>query len=192
MYYRRHLPHWIPEQRAVFVTWRLAGSNPPQPTRTSPDKGTFLTHDDEPHVAGSGPVWLRDPRVTGMVVSALRHGEALRQLYRLHTFVVMPNHVHVVWEPLTPMPKIMQWLKGRTGRMANRILGRPGMAFWQDESFDHWIRSAEEFQGLIAYVENNPVKAGLVASPEQWPWSSATASGTDHRLLWSVKPLAKQ
>ena len=131
MYYRRHLPHWIPEQRAVFVTWRLAGSNPPQPTRTSPDKGTFLTHDDEPHVAGSGPVWLRDPRVTGMVVSALRHGEALRQLYRLHTFVVMPNHVHVVWEPLTPMPKIMQWLKGRTGRMANRILGRPGMAFWQ-------------------------------------------------------------
>src|SRR5471030_1612743 len=63
--------------------------------------------------------------------------------------------------------------QGRTSRVANRILGRAGTPFWQDESFDHWVRSAEELQDLIAYVENNPVKAGLVETAEEWEWSSA-------------------
>jgi REP element-mobilizing transposase RayT len=71
------------------------------------------------------------------------------------------------------MPAIMRWLKGRTSRVANHVLGRTGTAFWQNESFDHWVRSGEELQGLIAYVENNPVKAGLVETKEQWRWSSA-------------------
>jgi len=47
------------------------------------------------------------------------------------------------------------------------------MPFWQDESFDHWVRSAEELQELIDYVEGNPVKAGLVETKEQWAWGSA-------------------
>ena len=68
---------------------------------------------------------------------------------------------------------MMRWLKGRPSQVTNRILGRTGTAFWQDESFDHWIRSGEELQNLIAYVENNPLKAGLVETKEQWPWSSA-------------------
>jgi len=85
----------------------------------------------------------------------------------------MPNHVHVVFEPHTALPTIMRWLKGRTSRQANRRLGRTGMPFWQDESFDHWIRSDEELNDIIAYVENNPVKAGLIEVREHWPWSSA-------------------
>jgi len=56
----------------------------------------------------------------------------------------------------------MRWLKGRTSRMANQILGRTGKPFRQDESFDHWVRSGEQLQELIAYVEGNPVKASLV------------------------------
>jgi hypothetical protein len=71
---------------------------------------------------------------------------------------------------------------------ANRILGRTGTAFWQDESFDHWIRSGEELQNLIEYVENNPLKAGLVETKEQWPWSSA-AWVTDDEKRSSVPPL---
>jgi hypothetical protein len=47
------------------------------------------------------------------------------------------------------------------------------MAFWQDESFDHWVRSAEELQEAIDYVEDNPVKAGLVEGKNQWAWGSA-------------------
>ena len=46
--------------------------------------------------------------------------------------------------------------------MANQILGRTGKPFRQDESFDHWVRSGEQLQELIAYVEGNPVKASLV------------------------------
>ena len=65
--------------------------------------------------------------------------------------------------------------------MANRILGRIGTPFWQDESFDHWIRSAEELQYLIEYVEKNPLKAGLVNAKERWRWSSAGWTTDDER-----------
>jgi len=43
---------------------------------------------------------------------------------------------------------IMRWLKGRTGRAANRIPGRTGIPFWQDESYDHWIRSGKELKEI--------------------------------------------
>ena len=117
--------------------------------------------------------------MASMLAAALQYGERVRQLYHLHAWVIMPNHVHVVLEPRVAMPSIMRWLKGRTGRMANRILGRTGMPFWQDESFDHWVRSQEQLQDVIDYVESNPVKAGLVGAQEQWPWSSARFRADD-------------
>jgi REP element-mobilizing transposase RayT len=91
----------------------------------------------------------------------------------------MPNHVHAVFEPRQELAVIMQWLKGRTARKANRLLGRNGNAFWQDESFDHWIRNDAEFRKLIEYVENNPVRAGLVTRAQDWRWSSAWSTGGD-------------
>jgi REP element-mobilizing transposase RayT len=78
----------------------------------------------------------------------------------------------------TELSSVTRWLKGRTGRKANRLLGRTGALFWQDESFDHWIRSNCELQQLIEYVETNPVKAGFVQAAEQWPWSSARSRQT--------------
>jgi len=101
----------------------------------------------------------------------------------------MPNHVHAVFQPHTALPTIMQWLKGRTSRVANQILGRTGTPFRQDESFDHWIRSGEELQYLIEYVEHNPLKAGLVEAGEQWRWPSAGGE-TDDKNRSSV-PLPK-
>jgi REP element-mobilizing transposase RayT len=161
------------------MTWRLAGSIPvgqtiavcglPTPATLAP----FLQHDAHLDRSDFGPVWLRDPRVASILAAAIQYGETVRQFYRLHAWVIMPNHVHAVLEPRTAMPAIMRWLKGRTGRTANGILGRTGMAFWQDESFDHWVRSAEELQGVIDYVEGNPVKAGLVETKEQWAWGSS-------------------
>ena len=79
----------------------------------------------------------------------------------------------MILQPHIELSALMRWLKGRTSRMANRILGRTGMHFWQDESFDHWIRCEQELQELIEYVETNPVKAGMVQVAAQWPWSSA-------------------
>ena len=179
--YRRRLPHWFPDDATVFVTWRLAGSIPINVGQTIAVRGlptpsppaSFLQHDERLDRSLFGPVWLQDPRVASMLMHALQYGETARQLYHLYAWVIMPNHVHMVLEPRAAMPGIMQWLKGRTGRMANRILERTGMPFWQEESFDHWVRSAEELQEAIDYVEGNPVKAGLVGSKEQWAWSSA-------------------
>jgi len=72
-----------------------------------------------------------------MLVNALRYGETVRQFYRLHAWSIMPNHVHVILQPRIELSSMMRWLKGRTGRNADRILGRTGAPFWQDESFDH-------------------------------------------------------
>jgi REP element-mobilizing transposase RayT len=128
-----------------------------------------------------------------MLVNALHYGETPRQFYYLYAWAIMPNHVHVILQPRIELPSVMRWLKGRTGRKANRILGRTGAPFWQDESFDHWVRSDQELCELIEYVGQNPVKAGLVLAAEQWPWSSAKYKmagvdcGADHRFLWSAR-----
>ena len=67
----------------------------------------------------------------------------------------------------------MKSLKGFTARKANVILGRTGQPFWQDESFDHWVRDEVEFARVVSYIERNPVTAGLVKDPGDWRWSSA-------------------
>ena len=53
------------------------------------------------------------------------------------------------------------------------MLGRTGEAFWQKESYDHWVQNPSEFQKIRMYIEANPVKAGLVRHPQDYPWSSA-------------------
>ena len=116
-----------------------------------------------------------------MVANALRYGESIRGLYQLYAWVIMPNHMHVVLKPRIELSVILRWLKGRTAHTANRLLGRTGTAFWQDESFDHWIRSNHELHGLIEYVENNPVHAGLAQVASEWPWSSASFRADDKR-----------
>ena len=82
----------------------------------------------------------------------------------------MPNHVHMLVDPLDSIPRVMQSLKGC---QANKILNRTGQPFWQKESYDHWVRDARELANIARYIENNPVKAGFVRTPEDWPWSSA-------------------
>lgn len=183
MFYRRRLPHWIPPDAVVFLTWRLAGSMPARApeirAQLSADASAVCSLQDRYDQPSSGPFWLQEPGIAAMLVNALRYGEAVRRFYTLYAWVIMPNHVHVILQPHVDLRHLMRWLKGRTGRIANRILGRTGTAFWQDESFDHWIRSAAELRNSIAYVESNPVKAGLVAAPEQWPWSSAQFKADD-------------
>jgi len=71
------------------------------------------------------------------------------------------------------MSTITKYLKGYTAREANIILNRTGHGFWQDESFDHWARDRAEFFRIVSYIENNPVKAGLVRRAEDLFWSSA-------------------
>ena len=186
MFYRRKLPHWHPdisEATFLFVTFRLAGSIPPTrrlESHTGSDRSSgqnFLALDRLADKGACGPLWLRDLRVASVVANALLHGETGRLFYQLRAWVVMPNYVHVLLRPKTPLPVIMRWLKGSTARQANLILGRTGKAFWQDESFDHRVRDEVELERIARYVENNPVTAGLAANPAEWPWSSARLAG---------------
>jgi REP element-mobilizing transposase RayT len=87
----------------------------------------------------------------------------------------MSNHVHMLVTPHVVATKWLGPLKGFTSHQANQILGLTGRHFWQDESYDHLVRNGEEFSRIQHYIETNPVKAGLVSTPEKFPWSSRAA-----------------
>jgi REP element-mobilizing transposase RayT len=125
--------------------------------------------------AATGPRHLCRPEIARLVVGALGDGESRFQRYQLHSYVVMPNHVHLLVTPGVPATKWLGPLKGFTAHEANLILGLTGQPFWQNESHDHLVRSPEEFERIRRYIENNPVKAGLVTNPEEFQWSSARA-----------------
>ncbi|MGA2268539.1 MAG: transposase [Bryobacteraceae bacterium] len=173
--YRRRLPHFHPDGAYLFVTWRLYGSLPvlpPDVIYSTP--GQAFAAQDRALARRQGPLWLSDPRVARRVVEAIRHGESEKQLYELQAWALMPNHVHVLMLPRVAPAQITHWIKGKTARESNLLLGRTGEPFWQDESFDHWVRNERELQRIAAYIEGNPVLAGLADTPEDWPWSSAT------------------
>ena len=133
----------------------------------------FLAVDRELDRADQGTAWLKKPEIAAAVTDAIRRGEEIGQ-YRLDAFVVMPNHVHILIEPVVDPIRLLKSLKGASARDANRILGRVGKPFWQDESFDHWVRNGAELERTRAYIHQNPVKAKLVERAEDWIWSSAT------------------
>jgi len=173
--YKRHLPHWQSENRPVFLTWRLHGSLPRLVLSASGD-GTpgerFVQFDRVLDQASQGPKWLNDPRIAQLVADSFQYGDTTLR-YVLAEFVVMPNHVHLLLWPRVSLAKITQQIKGYTSRQANLILGRKGQPFWQDESYDHWVRDQDEMFKVARYLVFNPVRAGLVKRPEDWPWSSA-------------------
>jgi hypothetical protein len=185
-FYRRKLPHWQPEGASIFLTWRLFGSLPAHlrtasqndqqdKTKDSPGK-RFKLLDAALDKAQLGPHWLDDPRVALCIAASIHKGSALLGFYTLHAFVVMPNHVHMLVTPKVSLARMTNGLKGVSAREANRILARQGEPFWQDESFDHWVRDPPQFDHIRTYIESNPVTAGLARHPQDWPWSSASQS----------------
>ncbi|MGI8744824.1 MAG: REP-associated tyrosine transposase [Bryobacteraceae bacterium] len=121
--------------------------------------------------AEAGPTWLKDPRVAGATVEVLFTAQ---DKWKLYAWVIMSNHVHALLKPHKPICEVTRAIKSSSGRIANDILGRSGERFWQEESYDHWVRNSDEFSRIVKYIERNPVKAGLVEHPQDWPWSSAT------------------
>ena len=193
-FYCRNLPHWHPPGRAIFLTWRLCGSLPQNvlneltilrhqmATRLSESsdssrmreyKKLFVKTDAILDKAETGPLWLKRSSIAQLVQDALLSKFA--HLYVLWSYVVMANHLHVFLRPKpdATVALITKHLKGSTAREANKLLQRTGQPFWQDESFDHWSRDAAEFFRIVRYIENNPVKAGLVNKAADWKWSSA-------------------
>ena len=172
---RRRLPHVYPEDRWLFLTWHLHGSLP-QGLFPPPDqlKGgqAFAWMDRCLDSARHGPSYLRQDAIARIVLNALWKGRDLG-LFDLGPYVLMPNHVHVLLLPKVPPARLLQSVKGASAREANILLGLTGHAFWQRESYDHWVRSEAEWKRIAAYIENNPVRAGLVGCVAEYPWSSA-------------------
>jgi putative transposase len=168
--YRRNLPHFQPDGAALFITFRLFGT---LSLASGRDGRSFALADLELERTPRGPTWLKQAPVAELVTETIRFGEQGRELYELVAFVVMPNHVHILIHPRVPAPKITQFVKGVSAKGANELLGRKGQRFWQDESFDRWVRSHDERSKIIRYIELNPVRANLAAEPQLFRYSSA-------------------
>ena len=94
----------------------------------------------------------------------------------LHAAVVMPEHVHLLFTPLHDLEgwpfslaQILKALKGTSARSVNRAMRVLGPV-WQEESFDHVLGSDESMAEKIEYIRQNPVRRGLVKTPEAYPW----------------------
>lgn len=89
-------------------------------------------------------------------------------------FVVMPDHYHLILGlgAAKTLSQAIGSVDKFTARRINALIGSEGR-FWQEGFYDHAIRNRREFDAILAYVHNNPVKAGLVESAESWPYSTA-------------------
>lgn len=189
-YSRGYLPHFDAGQILQSITFRLADALP-QDKLDQLAQELFAMPDSAQSVerrrkieqwmdAGMGCCALRHPQVAALMQETLQKFDGER--YRLIAWCIMPNHVHVLIEPLASLPKIVQSWKSYTGRWAlsrnaELGLGVPvsvhGNAFWMRDYWDRYIRNERHLAAVIDYIHENPVSAGLCDSALDWPWSSA-------------------
>jgi len=172
----RKLPHLDAESTTQFVTFRLCDSMPQtlleKWRKESDDDARFRKRIESFLDSGHGVCWLKETAVAEMIAETLKFHEGKK--YRLHAWVIMPNHGHLLLTPLpgVHLPSVMHSIKSYTAQMANKILKRKGQ-FWQHESFDRYIRDSRHFNAVVRYIENNPVKAGLCESAVERMYGSA-------------------
>jgi REP element-mobilizing transposase RayT len=128
------------------------------------------------------PRWLADEKIAQIVADEIHNLDGER--YALVAYCLMSNHAHLVIDTAEcnikpahagvtrkyPLTDTLKLLKGRTARFCNQALGRSG-TFWQAESYDHVIRNQREYENIVWYTLNNPVKAGLVETWEDWKFN---------------------
>jgi REP element-mobilizing transposase RayT len=182
---RGYLPHLDAAGEIQALTFRLADALPAKVVlgwkreleRSGLDEGKCQTqlrrmvarYED----AGYGSCWLREPACAEIVQTALLHFDGDR--YRLLEWCVMPNHVHVLIHCCfgTSLGEIVRSWKTFTARNINAEHAGHHGPFWALDYHDRYIRDLDHLANARAYLRNNPVTAGLCATPEDWPWSSA-------------------
>jgi len=191
-YYKRRLPHIQIAGATYFITFRLANSLPiealeklteerrqinklSESQKESAHRTWFAKYDDYLDQALHGNLFLKNEQVADMVAASIQFRDG--KVYDLIAYCIMLNHVHLVCTPLEKsvgiyfgLTEILHSLKRHTAREANKILQRNG-AFWQDESYDHFIRDDAELERVVKYVLYNPVKANLVQEQTDWKWN---------------------
>lgn len=183
IYTRGFLPHWDFEKSTQAITFRLADSVPAevingwnQEIATMPDSKIserelhrrIAKYED----VGNGVAVFKNPGCAAVIQDKLIAGHSSR--YSLIDWCVMPNHIHVLIR-LTEnqsLADIVKSWKGGSAIEINRILQQKG-TLWQRDYYDRYVRDIDHLHDCIAYIRNNPVKAGLCDTPEDWPFSSA-------------------
>jgi len=183
---RGYLPHRDEPGLVQFVTFRLADALP-ESLRSEWEALVKIEDDRKRRIEleayldkGRGECHLRQPEIAKLVEDSLcfRHG----QDYELRAWVIMPNHVHLLFEVFgVPMSQLVDAWKGFTAKQANKILARRGK-FWQDDYWDTFMRDEQHEMRARKYIEANPVKAGLMLVEKKWPWSSARFRDDYERL----------
>ena len=168
-------PHLATPGCTYFVTFCLQATRwsarqrvPAARLSADPDEVARLS---EPAGAPAVPL-LALPRAARVVEQSLLHFQGER--YGLHAWCVMPDHVHALVTPLPrhPLEGILHSWKSFTAHEVNRMLHRSGR-LWQQESFDHLVRSGDAFESFLRHIEANPVAGGLCEDAADWPFSSA-------------------
>ena len=195
---RGYLPHWDPGNRPIHLVLRLYDSLPKhllarweEELRGAPDRDDQRSQRIEAALdQGMGECWLKQPKVARVVADALNHFNGDR--YTLHAWVIMPNHVHALTTPAeaVTLSSIMHSWKSFTAKQANVLLKRTGQ-FWMEETYDRVMRNRKEVIATKAYIEQNPVAAGLCGHPAHWPWSSACTMAGETSSNAGILPATK-
>ena len=158
--YRRRLPHLQKADAALFVTFCTGA----RLILADCARDLVLEH------------CLREGGLRPIADAGARATPPPPPRIHLHAVVVMPDHVHLLFSPLRDgngyafaLVDILQCLKSATAHRINKLLHTSGPV-WEEESFDHVLRSDESLQEKREYIRQNPVKAGLVAKPEDYRW----------------------
>ena len=174
--YRRNLPHINPENAVFFITYRLAGSIPRQfidkylnqKKETASDN--YFTEFDDYLDKQTGH--LHHKEIAKIIEESLNYYN--KKQYGIIAYCIMPNHVHILINtnnfPYRNLFSIMKSIKGVSARKINKLLNKKGQ-FWHHESYDRMVRDRNELANTIAYIKNNPVKAGLVQTWGNWDYT---------------------
>ena len=197
IFYRRNLPHYQPESGIFFITYRLNFDLPleiiekltQQKQEFSRRERVFKNKNEKSEILDfekqqfylidnylglckNGQKYLSNPNIAQIIKDSLFFMN--KEQYELYCFCVMPNHVHVLMKPqekkngtFYSFAEIFKGHKGSTARKANIILNRTE-SFWHKESYDHSVRSQQEFEDTVWYIVNNPVKAHLIEDYRKW------------------------
>lgn len=184
-HFRGYLPH-LELKPIQVVTFRLADSVPKEVIEqwklemeiggAAKQSDRNMAHlrklIDQYEDAGYGNCYLKDERIAKLVEDTLFYYDGRH--YQLVRWCIMPNHVHVMVEPkdICSLSTILKEWKSYTSHEAKKIRMVTG-PFWMQEYFDRYVRDMNHYNNVVAYIDANPVKAGLVREPTEWRWSSA-------------------
>lgn len=185
-YYSGAAPHRDVPSVYQFITFRLADSLPQHLLKGLLKEAELMPAEQREGYkrrsierwldSGLGCCALKRPEMAEVVRDSFFYHHGGR--YNLIAWCIMPNHVHVLIEPLYSLSRIVQTWKSVTSRWVllhnyRLELGVPGRSLWMRDYWDRFIRDEEHFNTAVHYIHQNLVKAGLCDTAEQWRWSSA-------------------